>query len=179
MRKWVSAVGARLSSTRLATFSFAGNLTSNWGISGPEEFEHFGAFAVVAASVNTGIAGSGPLSNGQGCTSTQSAACNGGCDPSNTPGYLVTTTNNLLGSVTHNQGVFPDSEGLTEVSLFDDAAGDPTNLIYLQNQCGALVGNGTGGGICNCPIENSHDSQLLNFRYNAKSVLRGAFGVSG
>ena len=37
--------------------------------------------------------------------------------------------------------------------LSDDAGGDPTNLIYLQEQCGAIVGNGTGGGICNCPTE--------------------------
>ena len=29
----------------------------------------------------------------------------------------------------------------------------PTNLNYLQAQCGALVGNGTGGGLCNCPAE--------------------------
>ena len=88
--------GCPLSSTQLATFSFDQNLTSNWGISGPEEFEHFGSFAVVAASVNAGIAASGPLSNGHGCAFTQSAACNGGCDPSNTPGYLVTTENNVL-----------------------------------------------------------------------------------
>jgi len=24
---------------------------------------------------------------------------------------------------------------------------------YLQDQCGALVGNSTGGGICTCPGE--------------------------
>jgi hypothetical protein len=28
-----------------------------------------------------------------------------------------------------------------------------TNLIYLQNQCGAIVGNGAGRGICTCPTE--------------------------
>jgi hypothetical protein len=26
---------------------------------------------------------------------------------------------------------------MTETSLSDDAGGDPTNLIYLQEQCGA------------------------------------------
>ena len=144
--------GCPLTSTQLATFSVDQNLTSNWGISGPEEFEHFGSFAVVAASVNAGIVAAGPLGNGHGCAFTQSAACNGGCDPSNTPGYLVTTVNNLLGSITHNQDIL-EHEGLTEVGLFDDAEGDPTNLTYLQNQCGALIGNGTGGGICNCPTE--------------------------
>jgi len=43
--------------------------------------------------------------------------------------------------------------GITETALSDDAGGDPTNLTYLQERCGALVGNGTGGGICNCPTE--------------------------
>lgn len=142
-----------LSSTQLATFSFNGNLTSNWGISGPEGgFEGLGAIAIVAASVNTEIVGVGPSSNGQGCALGQSGACNGGCDPTNIPGYVVTTNNNVLGSITHNQSV-PNIDGLTEVSLADDALGDPTNLVYLQTQCGALVGNGTGGGICNCPTE--------------------------
>jgi len=153
--------GCPLTSTQLATFSFNGNLTSNWGIQNFEGgFEGLGAIAVVAASVNTGIVGSGSLSNGHGCAFTQSAACNGGCDPSNTPGYVVTTVNNLLGSITHNQAVQagPTTSagaifGVTEVGLNDDGAGDPINLTYLQNQCGALIGNGTGGGICNCPIE--------------------------
>lgn len=145
--------GCPLSSTQLATFSFNGNLTSNWGISGPEGgFEGLGAIAIVAASVNTEIVGVGPSSNGQGCALGQSGACNGGCDPTNIPGYVVTTNNNVLGSITHNQSV-PNIDGLTEVSLADDALGDPTNLVYLQTQCGALVGNGTGGGICNCPTE--------------------------
>ena len=91
----------------------------------------------------------------------KSAACNGGCDPTNVPGYSVTTSSNLLGSVTRNQFVETPSGtselfvafGITETALSDDAAGDPTNLIYLQEQCGAIVGNGTGGGICNCPTE--------------------------
>jgi Ice-binding-like len=69
----------------------------------------------------------------------------------------VTALNNLLGSITHNQAVqagplnFNSAIlGLTEIALSDDAGGDPTNLTYLQEQCGALVGNGSGGGICNC-----------------------------
>lgn len=145
--------GCPLSSTELATFSFNGNLTSNWGISGPEGgFEGLGSIAVVAASVDTDIVGIGSSSNGKGCAITQSGACNGGCDPTNVPGYVVTTTNNVLGSITHHQGI-PFTVGITEVSLADDGAGDPTNLVYLQNQCGALVGNGTGAGICNCPVE--------------------------
>jgi hypothetical protein len=152
--------GCPVSSTGLLTFSAYRNLTANWavGLIGEEfaESNAYGSIAIVAAAQNTGILG---LGNGLGCTSTQSGACNGGCDPTNTPGYSVTTANNLLGSIVHNQVGFvspvgpPDAFGLTEVGLADDAGGDPTNLIYLQNECGALVGNSTGGGICNCPSE--------------------------
>jgi hypothetical protein len=154
--------GCPITSAGLLTFSAYRNLTANWAVGVfDEEFcasNACGSIAVVAAAQNTGILG---LGNGLGCTSTQSGACNGGCDPTNTPGYSVTTANNLLGSITHNQVGFlspftdepPNIFGITEVSLSDDAGGDPTNLIYLQNQCGALVGNGTGGGICNCPSE--------------------------
>ena len=70
------------------------------------------------------------------------------------------TSNNLLGTVTHNQQVEANgvpgtgfSTGLTEVGLSDNQAGDPTNLVYLRNQCGAIVSNSSGGGICNCSTE--------------------------
>jgi hypothetical protein len=146
--------GCPLSSTQLATFSVQSNLTSNWELSGGESAisptSAFGSIAVVATTPNT-VACSG---GGGG------VACNGGCDPTNVPGYSVTTASNLLGSVTHSQTVFSETRlplqtitGITEVPLFDNAGGDPTNLIYLQTQCGALVGNGTQGGICNCPTE--------------------------
>jgi len=142
--------GCPITSNGLLNFSFNHNLTSNWAVSGPDGgFQGIGSVAVVAASVNTGILGFG---NGKGCTSTQSGACNGGCDPTNTPGYIVSNINNLLGSITHNQQT-NTADGLTELSLFDDAGGDSNNLTYLQNQCGALVRNGTGGGICSCPTE--------------------------
>jgi hypothetical protein len=148
--------GCPLSSAQLATVSVEGNLTANWGIQSPATNNESGtdnsngAIAVVAAAPNTALT----------CTG-QSGACNGGCDPTNVPGYSVTTASNLLGSVTHNQLVGRQigtsvgglTAGLTETPLSDDAGGDPTNLIYLQTQCGALIGNGTGGGICNCPIE--------------------------
>ena len=67
-------------------------------------------------------------------------------------------SSNLLGSITHNQELGPEIEmrltlGITETPLSDDGGGDPTNLVYLQEQCGALIGNDTGGGICNCPTE--------------------------
>jgi len=138
--------GCPLTSTQLATFSVEHNLTSNFGIQGLGVGNAIGAIAIVAAAPNAPT-----------CLQ-QSGACNGGCDPTNVPGYSVTNTNNLLGSITHNQIVsgipFTNAVfGVTEVPLSDDAGGDPNNLLYLQAQCGALVGNGTQGGICNCPLE--------------------------
>jgi len=152
--------GCPLSSAQLATFSVEYNLTRNWALrGGPEQGDHSnGSIAIVAAAPNEPIA-LGSRGNGLGCPVTLSGACNLGCDPTNVPGYSVTTASNLLGSVTHNQIVQGSTsstlstKGLTEIGLFDDAGGDPTNLVYLQSQCGALVGNGSGGGICNCPIE--------------------------
>ena len=151
--------GCPLSSTQLATFSVQNNLTSDWGLQGgPEGLNGFpgetsvGSFAVVAAAPNTTACTGG----GGG------AACNGGCDPTDLPGYSVTSANNLLGSITHDQIIVTPIlsttsaeaiAGVTETALTDDSGGEPINLIYLQTQCGALVGNGTGGGICNCPTE--------------------------
>ncbi len=144
--------GCPLSSTRLATFSVDQNLISNWGLTAGTGN---GAIAIVATAPNTT-----PLTPGGGGSAAQCLG-SGCCDPTNVPGYSVTTASNLLGSITHNSAVtgrittdLDDvSFGLTETALSDDGGGDPTNLIYLQNQCGALIGNGTGGGICNCPIE--------------------------
>jgi hypothetical protein len=149
--------GCPLSSAGLATFSVNYNLTSNWSLPLSEvgaaltNDNALGAIGIVATAPNTIAC----LGGGGG------AACNAGCDPTNVPGYAVTTTSNLLGSITHDQVViqpltsdtFSFITGLTEIQLSDDGGGDLTNLTYLQTQCGALVGNGTGGGICNCPIE--------------------------
>jgi len=151
--------GCVVTSAGLATFSVEANLTANIvnGGEGAADSKANGAIAIVAASLNPAILTFGSPSNGKFCSVTQSGACNFGCDPTNHPGYSTTTANNLLGSITHNQAVAVNGggsvSGLTEVGLFDDAGGDPTNLTYLQNQCGALVGNGTGAGQCNCPVE--------------------------
>lgn len=156
--------GCPLSSTQLATFSVDSNLNSNWGLNQGTEFN--GAIAIVASAPNTvgvpfGSFGSSFVNTGGGGSAGQclGTAC---CDPTNVPGYSVSATNNLLGSITHGQAVAQPSgstepltvvSGITETPLSDDAGGDPTNLIYLQTQCGALVGNGSGGGVCNCPVE--------------------------
>ena len=155
--------GCPLSSARLRTFSVAANLTSDWSINGPQGSQHGnGAIAIVASAPNTigaPIGGSSFINTGGGGRAGQclGAAC---CDPTNTPGYSVTTTANLLGSITHNQIVqfgpttsIEGFSGITEVGLADDAGGDQTNLVYLQSQCGALVGNGSGGGICDCTVQ--------------------------
>jgi hypothetical protein len=150
--------GCPLSPAGIETFSVESDFTSNWGISGAEGQDNSnGSIAIVAAGTNVPFTPTGPLSNGFFCPAAQSAACNGGCDPTNSPGYSVSTVTNLLGSIVHNQAIRTGSgmvaiqSGLTETALFDNAGGDPTNLAYLQAQCGAVVGNGTGGGICRCP----------------------------
>jgi Ice-binding-like/Bacterial Ig domain len=151
--------GCPVTPAQLVALSVESNLTSNWSpTGGPEGGEHGnGAIAIVAAAQNPALLESGTNSNGQSCISGQTGACNSGCDPTNTPGYVVNVNSNLLGSITHNQIVQAGPlsfngaiAGLTEVAMFDDAGADPTNLTYLQNQCGALVGNGSGGGICSC-----------------------------
>jgi hypothetical protein len=158
--------GCPLSSAQLATFSINQNLTANFGIPGEPGVSSLssenalGAIAVVAAAPNVPIVlGSG--SNGNACGASQSGACNLGCDPTNTPGYVVSPAANLFGSMTHEQSVQQGAEdnqnlifaNLTETALSDDGGGDPTNVTYLQAQCGVLVGNGTGGAICTCPLE--------------------------
>jgi hypothetical protein len=150
--------GCPLTSSELSTLSVENNLTSNWVGAGPEKGDHAsGAIAIVAAPQIPGLISLGPSNNGHFCTAGQSGACNLGCDPTHSPGFVVTSANNLLGSITHNQVVQAGPPGfngaafnLTEVELFDDAGGDPTNLTYLQEECGALVGNGSGAGSCNC-----------------------------
>ncbi len=149
--------GCPVSSAGLATFSVQNNLTSNWalanagdGSSSLDPSNGIGAIAIVAAAPNATFPAT--------CADA-SRGCTGGCDPTNVPGYSVTIANNLLGSITHNQMVAGNPliqrlvTGMDEISLSDNGAGDPVNLVYLQAQCGALLGNSSGGGICTCPTE--------------------------
>jgi hypothetical protein len=140
--------GCPLTSAGLLSLSVEKNLTSNWALAGGfgGGAHSNGAIAIIAASPNTTA-----LSPGGG-----GAAANGGCDPTRNPGYEVTMANNVFGSIIHNQIVAgnPNSDEVaktTETKLFDDCNGNFANEVYLQTQCGALVGNGTGGGICTCP----------------------------
>jgi hypothetical protein len=137
--------GCALSQQKLLSLSVTNQLTDDWAIfGGPSAGEHqIGLIDVVSAAPNAPTA-TGTDSNGQGCTADQTRACNSGCDPTNFPGY--SNAGQLKGYILHSL-----TPGSPEVPLA--VAGDPnsTTLNYLQNQCGALVGNGTGAGICTCP----------------------------
>ena len=136
--------GCPVTPAQLATFSIERNLISNWGLAGYPPAD--GAIAIRASAIND-----------TGCVSFAppvviAPACNGGCDPA--VGYSQTNSSaNLLGSITHVQQIYQGPIDLTEVGLFDNGGGNPLNNTYLIQQCAALVGNGSGGGICNCPVE--------------------------
>jgi hypothetical protein len=147
--------GCPITPTQMATISVEEELTSNFIGGGEGVDTDNGAIAIVAAAPNRLPTGLGD-DDGNGCSirtsGTERGACNNGCDPGRTPGYTVPSAKNLLGSITHNQvvGGARATSGLTEEALFDDGGGDPNNLTYLQTQCSILVGNGSGGGVCNC-----------------------------
>ena len=151
--------GCPISPVGIETFSVEHDLTNDWGITGAEGRDNGqGSIAVIATGANVAYVPSGPGSNGHFCSNTQSGACFAGCDPTAGPGYSVSSAFNLLGSIVHNQQVTIGTGtglaefGLTQIPLFDNGGGDANNIFYLQSQCSALVGNGTGGGICNCPV---------------------------
>jgi hypothetical protein len=149
--------GCPISPAGIETFSVEHDLTSDWGITGAGGRDNAsGVISVIATGANVAYVPNDRTSNGHFCPGTQTGACFAGCDPTAQPGYSVTAAFNLLGSIVHNQSVTIGINtiltigGLTQIPLFDDGDGDPNNIFYLQSQCGALVGNGTGGGICNC-----------------------------
>ena len=152
--------GCPISSAGLLSFSILDNLVGRDAIITDDGDIGDGAVAVVAAVPNANITTLGSPSNGQGCTISQGGVCNFGCDPTNGPGYTVTTASNLLGSriISYPPGNSLGPPGLTEIAMHDDGAGDPANLIYLQNECGQLVGNGSGAGICSCPVPGEAES---------------------
>jgi hypothetical protein len=149
--------GCPISPAGIETFSVEHDLISDWGISGAEgRGSASGAIAIIATGANVAYVVNDSSSNGHFCSGTQTGACFAGCDPTDQPGYSVSSTFNLLGSIVHNQLVTSGTSvvltlgGITQIPLFDSGGGDPNNIFYLQSQCGALVGNGSGGGICNC-----------------------------
>jgi len=147
--------GCPLSASDFEAFSARKDLTANYIFGGNPSGNSTGAIAVVATAPNVEyFATNSALTNGHNCPNSQSGACNAGCDPTELPGYAVSPENNVLGAITHNQAVVDGGKltlGLTEIPLSDDAGGDASNLTYLQNECGALVNNGSGAGFCHCP----------------------------
>ena len=117
--------GCPITSAGMLTLSVDVDLTDNLVYQGDPSAGYDGVIGIVAAAPN--VAGTG-------------------CDPTAYPGYGVSTDNYLLGSRTLSYDA-----GLTEIPLHDDALGDAANLTYLQAECGALVGNGSGAGTCSCP----------------------------
>lgn len=144
--------GCPISSAGSAAFSVEGNLLSNFIGDPPGD----GLLAIVAAPQSTALISFDPSNtNGKGCLGSNSGACNIGCDPTNVPGYRTSSAANLLGSITRNQILTANSgasiAGLSETPLFGDAGGQPDTMLYLQGQCGAILGNSHTGGFCNCP----------------------------
>jgi len=134
--------GCPLTPAQLERFSFDNDLLANYlGMPTGE-----GVVAIRGQDINN-----------NGCSSfrtpgTTQAGCNGGCDPTNGPPTSLDA--NLLGSIVHNQSIFTTDPGpstVTELPLFNNAGGDPSDNTYLIEECAALIGNGSGAGICHCP----------------------------
>jgi len=130
----VACCGCLISPAGLLSISVDHNLLVNPIIGGASDGVEEGSIAILASEQTNGV----------------------GCAPGNTPGFTPSAaTANLLGSITHNLAVGnafnPGStSGLTEIGLFDDANGDASNVTYLENECSALVGNGSDAGNCTC-----------------------------
>jgi len=132
----VECCGCPITSAGLLTLSVDHDLLANTILGGGEDGVEEGSIAILAALPT------GALPE---------------CFPGNTPGFTpAAATANLLGSITHNLAVgnisSGSTSGLTEIGLFDDANGDAANVTYLENECSALVGNGTAAGVCDCGV---------------------------
>ena len=87
----------------------------------------------------------------RGVIQVVSALPNNGASCAPTTNYLATPT--LDGWITHAQTISSISS-LTEVPLTDNGntdAAEGSNLVFL---CGAIVGNGSGFGVCTCPTSD-------------------------
>ena len=142
--------GCPLSSAELATFSVEQNLTSNWGLSGgSEQGDHGnGSIAIIAASPNTT-----PLTPGG---DDEAANCLGGacCDPPMFRDILSRWPAETISSAASRiiRRLIRLTDNLPRPNFSMIAMGR-TSISSMENQCGAIVGNGTHGAICNCPIE--------------------------
>ena len=149
--------GCPISSAGMLTLSSNRDLRAN--VIGENSVDpNLGWVDVVAAAENATLGSGSSSDNGRGCPTGQSGACNGGCDPTSNPGYNVDPGDTLLGSVSRSQFISSNNPynptlGVTETPLPINRPRDSRNLNYLQAECGALVGNGSGAGTCHCPEE--------------------------
>ena len=133
--------GCPLSPQMLLTLSVDNNLNNN-----PTDTQLFGGrqsgpIEAVSAAPNPHLQGSAGINNGSGCSVGQSGACNDGCDPTQNPGY--NPSQQVKGYIAHYAGT-------VNVSFNTASDPDPTTLTYLEEECGSLVGNESGSGICSC-----------------------------
>ena len=138
--------GCPITPNEVQTYS-ARALTSNWATGVADTGS--GVIVVRSASRNN-------IPTCDAFTERPVPGCNAGCDP--TFGYNGHPS--LFGSITRPQGIAPTPPSLTELALFDNGLGDATNDTYLINQCAALIGNGSGGGICKCPSDETEGAAL-------------------
>jgi len=132
--------GCSISPNQLETTSVRSYLVANWSSSYQDNGQ--GTIVIVGSALN----GSSPCNGGK--------TCNDGCDPTIAASIPSSPGTNLDGSITHDQVIpgTPTVSGLTEIPLFDQGAGDPTNDTYLWKQCASITGNGSSlTGFCSCP----------------------------
>ena len=127
--------GIPITPSQMETLSVSRQLTSNWSLAGTNNTN--GVIAVVGSGTND-------LAADGGC-GRPSVACNAGCNPTLAAATVGST--NLFGGILHNQ-IFNGVTKPTEISLFENGAGDPINNTYLVEQCAALIGNSSGAGAC-------------------------------
>jgi hypothetical protein len=134
--------GCPLSPQKLLSLSVKNDLTLNWVFSPPSP--QAGVIEIISALPNASTKG------GLGSQCQQSGpACNGGCDPTNVPGF-DSTSRQLKGYIVHNRSISATS-GIPEVPFAEAGDPDSVTLNSLQDLCGAILGTGdTKIGVCNC-----------------------------
>ncbi len=131
----------------LLSLSVQRDLTSNWVE--VSNLDKSGVIDIIAGQPNAGPDQCG-----------QNTSCNGGCDPTNREPLV--TTRGLKGYMLHNQHnaffqsvlrfallTFGEPQ-IPEVPLADSGDADSGEQTHLTNQCGNIIGQGSGKGFCRC-----------------------------
>jgi len=137
--------GCPITPDELETYSVKTDLTANWLQSANDNGS--GTIVVVGSASNAAVA---TCSAAKGCNAFAATAT--ACDP--TAAANVAGATNLDGSMTHSQTISAVT-GLTEIALFDQGAGDPTNDAFLPSECASIIGVGSGPGVCHCPTDEA------------------------